>query len=126
MVKTLDITELQQLVGKLPEVSAAGSILKKADVISVKGLHGSSRALFSSALFNKNSGVYLYILNDAESAGYFYHDLTQIVGSKDVLFFPSAYKRAAKFGQLDAANEILRTETLSRLPGCSCRKDGFG
>lgn len=115
MVKTLDITELQQLVGKLPEVSAAGSILKKADVISVKGLHGSSRALFSSALFNKNSGVYLYILNDAESAGYFYHDLTQIVGSKDVLFFPSAYKRAAKFGQLDAANEILRTETLSRL-----------
>lgn len=78
MVKTLDITELQQLVGKLPEVSAAGSILKKADVISVKGLHGSSRALFSSALFNKNSGVYLYILNDAESAGYFYHDLTAI------------------------------------------------
>ncbi|MDD4778282.1 MAG: transcription-repair coupling factor [Fermentimonas sp.] len=115
MVKTLDITELQQLIEKLPEVAAANSMLKKADVLSVKGLHGSSRALFSTALFNKSAGTYLFILNDAESAGYFYHDLTQVMGSGEVLFFPSAYKRAAKFGHLDAANEILRTETLSRL-----------
>lgn len=115
MVKTLDITELQQLVEKLPEIGTAASILKKIDVLSVKGLHGSSRAMFSSALFNKNQGTYLFILNDAESAGYFYHDLTQVMGSGEVLFFPSAYKRAAKFGQIDAANEILRTETLSRL-----------
>jgi transcription-repair coupling factor (superfamily II helicase) len=32
-----------------------------------------------------------------------------------VFYFPSAYRRAAKYGQLDAANEVLRTETLSRL-----------
>ncbi len=115
MVKTLDITELRQLVEKLPEVAAAGSLLKKVDVLSVKGLQGSSRALFTTSLFNKNPDTYLYILNDAETAGYFYHDLTQIMGSQNILFFPSAYKRAAKYGQLDAANEILRTETLSRL-----------
>lgn len=115
MVKTLDITELRQLVEKLPEVAAAGSLLKKVDVLSVKGLQGSSRALYTTSLFNKNPDTYLYILNDAETAGYFYHDLTQIMGSQNILFFPSAYKRAAKYGQLDAANEILRTETLSRL-----------
>lgn len=115
MVKTLDITEIRQLVEKLPEVAAAGSLLKKVDVLSVKGLQGSSRALFTTSLFNKNPDTYLYILNDAETAGYFYHDLTQIMGSQNILFFPSAYKRAAKYGQLDAANEILRTETLSRL-----------
>lgn len=86
MVKTLDITELQQLVEKLPEIGTAASILKKIDVLSVKGLHGSSRAMFSSALFNKNQGTYLFILNDAESAGYFYHDLTQVMGSGEVFF----------------------------------------
>ena len=32
-----------------------------------------------------------------------------------MLFFPSGYKRAAKYGQLDPANEILRTEVLERL-----------
>ena len=31
------------------------------------------------------------------------------------LFFPSSFRRAIKYGQKDAANEILRTEVLSRL-----------
>lgn len=31
------------------------------------------------------------------------------------LFFPSSYKRAVKFGQKDAANEIMRTEAPTRI-----------
>ena len=115
MVDTIDITQLLQRVERHPNMAAAGSLLKSVHVLSVTGLHGSSSALFSVGLFHKLPHTYLYILNDAESAGYFYHDVTQIIGSKEVLFFPSAYKRAAKYGQLDAANEVLRTETLSRL-----------
>ena len=57
----------------------------------------------------------VFVLQDNEEAGYFYHDLTQILGTENVLFFPSSYRRAVKYGQRDAANEILRTETLSRL-----------
>src|SRR5690554_4377800 len=117
MVDTIDITQLLQRVEKHPNLAAAGSLLKNVHVLSVTGLHGSSSALFSVGLFHKLPQTYLYILNDAESAGYFYHDVTQIIGSKEVLFFPSAYKRAAKYGQLDPANEVLRTETLSRLQG---------
>jgi len=71
--------------------------------------------MFAVGMFHKFPQTYLFILNDAERAGYFYHDLTQIIGTKDVLFFPSAYKRAAKYGQIDPANEILRTEALNRL-----------
>ena len=117
MVETLDITQLQQRVEKHPNLAAAGSLLKNVHVLSVTGLHGSSRAMFSVGLFHKLPQTYLYILNDAETAGYFYHDITQIIGAREVVFFPSAYKRAAKYGQLDAANEVLRTETLSRLQG---------
>ena len=117
MAETLDITQLQQRVEKHPNMAAAGSLLKNVHVLSVTGLHGSSRAMFSVGLFHKLPRVYLYILNDAETAGYFYHDLIQIMGTGEVLFFPSAYRRASKYGQLDAASEVLRTETLSRLQG---------
>ena len=57
----------------------------------------------------------LFILNDEEEAGYFYHDLTQLLDDEHVLFYPSTYRRAVKYAQRDAANEILRTEVLNRL-----------
>lgn len=65
----------------------------------------------------------VFILQDADEAGYFYHDLTQIMGQDDVLFFPSSYRRAVKYGQRDAASEILRTEVLSRLSRRKTEKD---
>ncbi len=57
----------------------------------------------------------LFVLQDVEEAGYFYHDLTQMMGTDNVLFFPSSYRRAVKYAQRDAASEILRTEVLSRI-----------
>lgn len=60
-------------------------------------------------------GMMLFVLNDADEAGYMYHDLCQLAGEGKVLFFPSSYKRAVKYGQHDPANEILRTEVLARL-----------
>lgn len=52
-----------------------------------------------------------------DSAGYFYSDLLQIdtENKENILFFPSAYKRSIKYGQLDAASEIFRTETMGKL-----------
>lgn len=55
------------------------------------------------------------MLNDMDEAGYFYHDMVQMLGEENVLFFPSSYRRAIKYNQKDAANAILRTEVLSRL-----------
>ena len=55
------------------------------------------------------------MLNDLEEAGYFYHDLVQLTGGDGIYFFPSAYRRAIKYGHVDPANEILRTEVLSTL-----------
>ena len=58
---------------------------------------------------------YLFVLNDEEESGYFYHDLTQMLGDKNVFFFPSSYRRAVKYAQRDAANEVLRTQVLNAL-----------
>ena len=70
---------------------------------------------FASAYVKEHPGVNLFVLNDQEEAGYFYHDMVQANGDADILFFPSSYRRAIKYGQRDAANEILRTEVLTRL-----------
>ena len=111
----MEISKLLHLFGSKANITAAKKLLNEVKSLSIKGLHGSSKALFAASLFSENAKSYLYILNNLENAGYFYHDLNQILGDKGVLFFPSAYKRAAKYGQIDPANEILRTEVLARL-----------
>lgn len=43
-----------------------------------------------------------------------------------MLFFPSSYRRQVKYGQRDAANEILRTEVLARLSNTPSMGGGKG
>lgn len=111
----MEIASLQQLFESHKNIPVIVDLLDKQDNIHVKGLQGSASAMFAISLFHKKKNSYLYILEDEESAGYFYHDLIQLTSSNNILYFPSAYKRAVKYGQIDAANEILRTEVLSCL-----------
>jgi len=87
--------------------------------IHLKGLSASAAPMLFGAMVVGDTPwqapVALFVLNDLEEAGYFYHDLTQMLGTEQVLFFPSSYKRAIKYGQKDSANEVLRTEVLTRL-----------
>ncbi len=111
----LEITDLQKIYSAHPQVKALVSLLPKEQNIFLKGLSGSVGSLVTSACFQSTQRNILCILNDLEDAGYFFHDLSQIVGEDNVLFFPSAFKRNIKYGQRDTANEILRTEVLGRL-----------
>ncbi len=112
----MNIQELQKLYANHPQVVALSKAIGKSSLktISVDGLLASSAPLAFSALSLKTSPRLLFIMQDAEEAGYFYHDLCQVMGDKQVLFFPSSYKRAIKYGQKDPASEILRTEVLSQ------------
>jgi len=113
----MNIAELQRIYASHPNVAGLMSLLDNKDIrtIYLKGMHASCASLFASGIFDKAPGIYVFILNDVEEAGYFYHDLAQVNGDEQILFFPSSYRRAIKYGQKDAANEILRTEVLSRL-----------
>ncbi len=113
----MNIAELQRIYASHPNVAGLTSLLDNKDIrtIYLKGMHASCASLFASGIFDKAPGIYVFILNDVEEAGYFYHDLVQVNGDEQILFFPSSYRRAIKYGQKDAANEILRTEVLSRL-----------
>ena len=113
----MTITELQNVYAAHPNTKGLASILKDGGIktVYVGGVHASCVSLFFSAFIKNNPSVYVFVLNDSEEAGYFYHDMVQANGDADILFFPSSYRRAIKYGQKDAANEILRTEVLSRL-----------
>lgn len=113
----MTISELQQRYATHPNTEAVARMLKDNSIqhFFCGGLCASSASLFSSVLVQRTNIPYLFVLGDLEEAGYFYHDLTQILGGEKVLFFPSSFRRAIKYGQKDAANEILRTEVLSRI-----------
>ena len=121
----MTIQDLLQIYAKSPQVGALADTLGKKSLKTVflDGLMCSSAPMVFAALCERQrmkrgkglSAPVLFILEDADEAGYFYHDLVQLLGDRQVLFFPSSYRRAVKYGQRDNASEILRTEVLSRL-----------
>lgn len=131
----MEIREISNIYSALPQ---CGAFLKAVNDESVKhlflkGMVASSAPVFFAAAASRTENdkkgpqkplTAVFILQDNDEAGYFYHDLTQILGTDNVLFFPSSYRRAVKYGQRDAANEILRTETLSRLSAAHTDRKG--
>ena len=113
----MNIQELSQLYAHMPQVAALAKVMgdSKSRNIFLDGLLASSSALLFGSLTTKCKTKIMFVMQDADEAGYLYHDLTQILGDKQVLFFPSSYRRAVKYGQKDSANEILRTETLCEI-----------
>ena len=113
----LDIQSLQQRYAKSAQVGALAQLLRTSTrgTVYADGLVGSSVPLVFAALADSVPSTFVFILQDEDEAGYFYHDLQQIKGDGEVFFFPSSFKRAVKYGQRDSANEILRTEVLTRL-----------
>ena len=113
----MTLQDIAKQYGRSPQANALFDLLKKKSVHSLflQGLVCSSASMFFGSLQNRLKRTVLFVLDDAEEAGYFYHDLTQMLGQESVFFFPSSYRRAVKYGQRDAANEILRTEVLARL-----------
>ena len=113
----MNIQELENVYAKLPQASALAKAIEKSSAkkIFLEGLLGSSAPMLFGSIASKCAHPMIFVLQDAEEAGYFYHDLTQLLGDKNVLFFPSSYRRAVKYAQRDAASEILRTEVLAAI-----------
>lgn len=111
------IQDVSHLYGVSPQAGALLKVLEDRSVshVFLQGLLASATPVLFASVASKIHQTVLFILQDAEEAGYFYHDLAQILGQDDVLFYPSSYRRSIKYAQRDAANEILRTEVLAKL-----------
>lgn len=113
----MDIQDIKQLYAKAPGTVALCKLLQenRGSNIFLQGQQASATPLLFAAVATEIKQTFLFVLQDADEAGYFYHDLTQVMGTQNVLFFPSSFKRSVKYGQRDSANEILRTEVLARI-----------
>ncbi|MDH5366337.1 MAG: transcription-repair coupling factor [Cyclobacteriaceae bacterium] len=83
--------------------------------IQLKGLVGSLDAVLICALHGINHQNHLIVLHDKEEAAYFHNDLQNLLGEKEVLFFPTSYKRPYEFEETENANILMRAEILNRI-----------
>lgn len=96
--------------------------------MSLSGLTGSAPAMLFAALSADRPGLplFLVVADDTEQAGYLYNDIRNVTGEQAVAIFPSGYKRAIRFGQVDPPSQILRADTLERVisssPASGARK----
>ena len=81
----------------------------------ISNLVGSSLSFVISETFKKADKPYLLIFNDKEEAAYYLNDLEQLLGDKNVLFYPASYKRPYQIEETDNANVLLRSEVLNRI-----------
>ncbi len=81
----------------------------------LKNLVGSSLSFVISETFKKIDKPYLLIFNDKEEAAYYLNDLEQLLGEKNVLFYPGSYRRPYQIEETDNANVLLRSEVLNRI-----------
>ena len=128
----MKIQDIQKLYATLPQV---GALIKTQEdkyikTIFLQGLVASAAPMLFASIAEKWKKTTVFVLNDNDEAGYFYNDLKTIAMPDDnkdkvaeVLFFPSSYRRAVKYGKRDAGNEILRTEVLTRLSALTTEKE---
>ena len=84
---------------------------KKISRVLLEGLSGSAPAMLLAGL-PRAAKPYVIVADDADAAGYVYHDLSKIIDPSEIVFLPSGFKRALKYGQVDPPAEIMRTEAI--------------
>ena len=85
-------------------------------------LAASSKAFVVEETFRQMGGQHLIVCADKEDAAYFYNDLESLLGErgmdyskKQVLFYPTSYKRPYEPEKADNTYILSRTEVLQRV-----------
>jgi len=108
-----NIVNQYQKADKVLEVIKA--LQQEKNQFQLSNLVGSSLSFVISETFKKTEKPYLLIFNDKEEAAYFLNDLEQLLGDKNVLFYPGSYRRPYQIEDTDNANVLLRSEVLNRI-----------
>lgn len=80
----------------------------------IKGLSGSLDMVMFSAVVKALGGYHLIIAHDKEEAAYLSNDLQELLAGKEILLFPSSYKRPYQYEEVENANILMRAEILNR------------
>ena len=107
---------IQQLFSQSPQTRKLQDAIAHSEKnIVLKGLSGSSLSFVLSDIFQNSEKPFLLVFDDKEEAAYYLNDLEQLIGAKDVLFYPGSYRRPYQIEETDNANVLLRAEVLNRI-----------
>jgi transcription-repair coupling factor (superfamily II helicase) len=106
---------IKQQFASQPKIVQIANALQSDAKIHVKGLIGSSLSFVIESLFEKADKAFLILANEKEEAAYILNDLEELIGEKEVLFYPSSYRRPYQIEETDNANVLLRSEVLNRI-----------
>lgn len=99
------------------------NITKIDSRVNIRGLSGSSLSFYISSIIEKTREFnHIFLFSNKDIAGYFNNDLEEIFSEKEIdytkkniLFYPSTYKRPYQEEEIENANILLRSEALKRL-----------
>lgn len=109
----LSIYRADSLVQTLAEGIRASTHSK----IHIKGLHGSLDAVIFASVIKSVRASHILIAQDKEEASYLLNDLQNLLGEKEVLFFPMSYRRPYEYSEVENANILMRSEVLNKISG---------
>ena len=113
-----DSPQIKQLISQLNENT--GTPFRGQGVV---GLIGSQDAFIAASVFKQCDFNHLFVLSDKEEAAYFQNNLKNLLGTKDIFFFPDSFKRPQDFSELNNNNVLLRTETVNRLSNSNSKAE---
>ncbi len=120
----MKVNEIIDKYKSIEQVRVMTSALLEAGKVRfyLRGLVGSGRSVIVGGVFRNLQRSHLVLLPDKELAAYFYNDLEAIfeesglpVEKKNILFFPSSFKRQGEFERPDRAQILGRSEVLNRI-----------
>ena len=80
----MTIQEIENIYSRSPQAKAFMDLIQKKRLKSVflQGLVCSSAPIFFASIYPQLKQTVLFVLEDADEAGYFYHDLMQALGDE--------------------------------------------
>jgi transcription-repair coupling factor (superfamily II helicase) len=81
----------------------------------LKGIVGSLDAVLAAATYKHTATTQLFVLQDSEEAAYFYSDLQSLLDPGIVLLYPSSQNLPYAPAIATHANQLMRSEVLTRL-----------
>ena len=103
-------------------IGAIVKALRDGGHLLCSNLAASSKAFVVEETFRQMGGQHLIVCADKEDAAYFYNDLESLLGErgmdyskKQVLFYPTSYKRPYEPEKPDNSYILSRTEVLQRV-----------
>ncbi|EZH71790.1 transcription-repair coupling factor [Aquimarina atlantica] len=112
----MSVNLISQIVAQSRQMQKLGEAIAQSETkIHLQGSIGSSLSFIIENSFTQAEKPFLCIFNDKEEAAYYLNDLEQLLGDKNVLFYPGSYRRPYQIEETDNANVLLRAEVLNRI-----------